>query len=320
MRRQRLSFWVPLFLKILERVGAVAMTGVRFMVGEGEGRGEVVDEVGEGGEEGKGKGERLTSIVHRGKYVEGLLAEIPGDRVHVSKKLASVERRRKRGNEGENVGEGKGKGEGEGPITLHFTDGSTYECDILVGADGIHSTAREFILGPDDPAAKPRNTGLWLVMTLQPYAKAREIMDREFVDARDPREYSWVGQGTYGKGSKEKEGKRGNGSYILHNVLRDAEVVQFVVGSSDSVDEAGDRWMRSVAREEMRDLYRGWTENLRNAVEEFLCQQPEHTAFYLWEHPQRVHTSRDRSASSATQRTRRRLSRGPAAGWLSRIC
>jgi salicylate hydroxylase len=30
----------------------------------------------------------------------------------------------------------------ESPITLHFTDGTTTQCDVLIGADGVHSCIR----------------------------------------------------------------------------------------------------------------------------------------------------------------------------------
>ena len=32
------------------------------------------------------------------------------------------------------------------PITLHFEDGSTATCDVLLGADGIHSVTRKILL------------------------------------------------------------------------------------------------------------------------------------------------------------------------------
>ena len=40
-------------------------------------------------------------------------------------------------------------------VTLGFEDGSTFESDIAIGADGIHSAIREHLLGKD----KPRFTG-----------------------------------------------------------------------------------------------------------------------------------------------------------------
>ncbi|KAK8041483.1 hypothetical protein PG994_014490 [Apiospora phragmitis] len=56
----------------------------------------------------------------------------------------------------------RGSGGGDkdnGPVILHFADGSTRECDVLIGADGIRSTIRKIVLGDDGPAAHPRNAG-----------------------------------------------------------------------------------------------------------------------------------------------------------------
>ncbi|KAI0534495.1 hypothetical protein GGR58DRAFT_505253 [Xylaria digitata] len=66
----------------LERAGAVPMRGVRFMLAYGETAGSVADEV-----DDVVQGKRLTSIVHRADFLQELLADIPRDRMHTSKKL-----------------------------------------------------------------------------------------------------------------------------------------------------------------------------------------------------------------------------------------
>ncbi|KAI1175483.1 hypothetical protein F4777DRAFT_327426 [Nemania sp. FL0916] len=227
--------------QLLERAGAVPMQGVRFMIAEGEGVGQVIDEV------DNSKGTRLTSIIHRAAYLQQLLADVPEDHLHSSKKLEGIRH-------------------DTDSVTLKFADGTSHECDILVGADGIHSTVRKFVLGENDPAAHPRNTGLWVVMTLQPYDKAKASL-KDFVNSNDAREYSWVG----------------NGTYILHNVLSDGQLVQFVIGSKD--DEPSDQWRRTVSACEIKKLYANWPMELRNAIDELLCQEPEQNGIYLWEHP-----------------------------------
>ncbi|KAI5917969.1 hypothetical protein F4810DRAFT_726395 [Camillea tinctor] len=230
--------------ELLKRAGAVPMRGVRFMIAQGDGQGEVIDEVDDTSE-----GKRLTSIVHRAAYLRELLAGVPQERLHASKKLDTVDRN------------------DDGSLTLRFTDGSTHECDILVGADGIHSTVRRLILGKDDPAASPRNTGIWLVMTLQPYAEAQASIGQGLIDAQDAREYSWIG----------------DGNYVMHNLLSDGQLVQFVIASNDGKES--DLWHRTVSSHEIKELYQGWPPHLLQAIEELLCKQPEHQAIYLWEHP-----------------------------------
>ncbi|KAI3319382.1 salicylate hydroxylase [Xylariaceae sp. AK1471] len=199
----------PQASQLLKRAGAVPMRGARFMIAQGEGQGQVINEV-----DDASTGKRLTSI-----------------------KLGSIDRNP------------------DGSITLHFTDGTAHEFDILVGADGIRT--------------RPRNTGLWIVMTLQPYAKARASLGQGLVDSENAREYSWVG----------------NGSYIMHNVLSDGQLVQFVIGSSDHGAESSDSWHRTVSADEIKKLYVDWPPHLKQAVEELLCLEDEHDAIYLWEHP-----------------------------------
>ena len=59
--------------------------------------------------------------------------------VHFDKRLARIEDRADR------------------PIVAHFTDGSSAEGDLLIGADGVHSAARQHVV-PDGP--RPFDTGL----------------------------------------------------------------------------------------------------------------------------------------------------------------
>ncbi|KAI0842823.1 FAD/NAD(P)-binding domain-containing protein [Hypoxylon sp. FL0890] len=236
----------PSATQCLERAGAVPMRGVRFMLAQGEGQGSLIDEA-----DGEAQGKRITSIVHRAAFLQELLSGVPEERMHASKKLDRIER------------------VDDGSVVLHFTDGTTHECDVLVGADGIHSTVRKIVLGETDPAAEPRNTGTWVIMTLQAYSKAQNSLGKGTVDLEDAREYSWVG----------------DGCFILHNLLSGGQLVQFAVAAYDKDAESTDRWTRSVSAEEIKRLYKDWPPHLSKAVDELLCDQPEHQAMYLWDHP-----------------------------------
>ncbi|KAI1272727.1 hypothetical protein F5Y07DRAFT_378971 [Xylaria sp. FL0933] len=235
----------PSAAQCLERAGAVPMRGVRFMLAHSETAENVADEV-----DDVVQGKRLTSIVHRADFLQELLADTPRSRMHASKKLLRID--------------------GKGPLILHFTDGTTHECDILVGADGIHSVVRKLVLGENDPAASPRNSGAWFLMTLQPFDKAQSSLGKELVNIEDAREYGWAGRN----------------AFLMHNILSGGKLVQFAIASNDEEAAAGsDQWHRVVGTDEIKKLYQDWPPLLNKAVTELLCGQPEHKALYLWDHP-----------------------------------
>lgn len=219
----------PSAAQCLELAGAVPMLGVRFMLAQGECAGSMIDKTKE-----KALGGRVTSIVHRAAFLHELLADVPKERVHASKKLDKIHRN------------------SDGSITLYFSDGTTHECDVLIGADGIHSTVRRFILGEDDAAAFPRNTGSWAVMTLKPYTEAQASIGDGPVNIEDAREYMWIG----------------DGAYLMHNVLNQGQLVQFIVASHEKDAESSDRWFRTVSADEIKRLYQDWPPHLYKAVVE----------------------------------------------------
>ena len=38
-------------------------------------------------------------------------------------------------------------------VTLNFKDGTTAQCDVLLGCDGIHSVTRRLLIGAENPAS-----------------------------------------------------------------------------------------------------------------------------------------------------------------------
>jgi len=57
-------------------------------------------------------------------------------------------------------------------VTAHFTDGSTAEGDIIIGADGPRSTVREHVVGPE--LAKSTALDLVSVATIVRYYDAKK--------------------------------------------------------------------------------------------------------------------------------------------------
>ncbi|KAJ4403007.1 hypothetical protein N0V82_010713 [Gnomoniopsis sp. IMI 355080] len=218
-------------LPCLERAGAVSMKGARMYLAEGPGREKMVFERDRDQEDG---GQDFNRVVHRAAFLRELLADIPEEHMHTSKKLHAIDRNAK------------------DAVILHFTDGTTHECDILVGADGVHSFVRKTILGEDHPAAMPVNSGWWAIWTLQSYDRGRALIGEGPVDIEDAREYAWTG----------------NGTFLMHNLLSEGQLLQFVVTGFDEQAVGSGSWSRDVSAEELQALWKDWPVHLRQAVKE----------------------------------------------------
>jgi salicylate hydroxylase/6-hydroxynicotinate 3-monooxygenase len=75
--------------------------------------------------------------MHRGDLHDALCSVVPGEAVHLGKKLVGLDEMR-------------------GQVRLRFADGSEARADAVVGADGVHSVVRDIIVGPDAPIHRGR--------------------------------------------------------------------------------------------------------------------------------------------------------------------
>ena len=71
-------------------------------------------------------------LMHRGDLHAALFGAVNPASIHLDKKLTGLEQ--------DDTG-----------VTMRFADGSTAHADALVGADGVHSLVREFLLGKEEP-------------------------------------------------------------------------------------------------------------------------------------------------------------------------
>lgn len=183
----------------LLRAQATPMKGVRFMLAQGDQERFIAEE------KSPDHGTPTLSIVHTAPFLRELLACIPPERLHPLKRLERVEHK-----------------DDDGPVVLFFTDGSTHECDVLVGTDGIDSTVRKFIHG-DDTGASPRNTGAWAIITQKNGAEGMKIFGD---DLKENHESAWVGQGIFLEPS-------------LFN-LNGTQILNVIIASYDSEAESSD--------------------------------------------------------------------------------
>jgi 2-polyprenyl-6-methoxyphenol hydroxylase-like FAD-dependent oxidoreductase len=75
--------------------------------------------------------------MHRGDLHEALVSGLPSEIIELQKTLVGLDER-------------------DGQVTLAFADGSSAAADMVIGADGVHSTVRHLIIGPDDPIHRGR--------------------------------------------------------------------------------------------------------------------------------------------------------------------
>ncbi|KAK3113366.1 hypothetical protein LTR53_009409 [Teratosphaeriaceae sp. CCFEE 6253] len=90
---------------------------------------------------GKAKGRKTVS---RADLLDGLLELVPRENISFDKRLERIE-------------------ESADGVRIRFKDGSEARADCMIGADGIHSATRRYILGPDHPATEPKNHDGWQI-------------------------------------------------------------------------------------------------------------------------------------------------------------
>ncbi|HEY6026849.1 MAG TPA: FAD-dependent monooxygenase [Pseudolabrys sp.] len=76
--------------------------------------------------------------MHRADLHDALASAVPAETIHLGRKLVGLDQ------------------SGGGRVTVSFADGSKATADAVIGADGVHSTVRDIVVGPDAPIHKGR--------------------------------------------------------------------------------------------------------------------------------------------------------------------
>lgn len=101
----------------------------------------------------------IHSSCHRAALLELLASKLPPGFVQFSKRLLNYV-------------------EDDDHITLYFKDGTTAKCDILIGADGIHSVVRSQMFA-GEVEADPVYSGTVVTRGLIPTEKMRTLLGEE---------------------------------------------------------------------------------------------------------------------------------------------
>jgi hypothetical protein len=102
------------------------------------------------------------STVHRAKFLQALVELVPSGWTHFDKRLANIEDKTKEG----------------GSLILKFKDGTTAEADAIIGADGIHSHTRDYVLDdvPEKEKYQLQYTGAVLYRSIIPMEKVVQAL------------------------------------------------------------------------------------------------------------------------------------------------
>lgn len=135
-------------------------------------------------------GSDSSKVVHRGGLLREMLKSLPSHRLHPSKRVSAI----KHGN--------------NHVLEITFADGTTEQFDAVIGADGIFSTVRQYVIQEEEGSHNPSPAGFWDCRNLVTMERAKEVLGAAWFET--PRQNAWMG----------------DGGFILHDVLDNGETVQ----------------------------------------------------------------------------------------------
>ncbi|MGO8919004.1 MAG: FAD-dependent monooxygenase [Stellaceae bacterium] len=157
---------------------------------------------------------------HRADLLRALASALPPERVHFRHRLAAL----------------RDRGDG---VDARFENGAETTADIVVGADGIHSTVRRSLFGPE----RPRFTGCIAYRGLVPAARLAPL-------GLDVISNNWMGPG----------------QHFVHYFVAGGELVNFVaVIERDSWTR--ESWTDRGEKADVLEAYAGWHEQVRSIID-----------------------------------------------------
>ena len=169
--------------------------------------------------------------MHRARLLEGLV-ELVSDRsrCHFGKRLSSIS-----------------QPSGRGPCIISFVDGSSASADVVIGADGVHSAVRKYVLGEEHPALRPQFTGAVAYRGVVPMERVVAILGEE------------VAANTYCH--------FGPGVTALAYPIEKGKLVNFVLIDVGHGGEIGEQWTWPSKIDAIREKVKGFSDEVQGFVE-----------------------------------------------------
>ena len=182
------------------------------------------------------------SSVHRADFLAAIVSRMPLRQVHFSKKIQSLQ-------------------EGDDGVQLQFTDGHQAQYDYVIGADGIHSVVRQYVLASQQQqAVQPRFSGTWAyrgIIKTQAFKQAIQQLGNDAEIADVPQMFL------------------GKNKHILTFPIRQGEDINIVAFKSNRADvylPEHTEWTRPVSQQQMLDDFADWSDSCQALLA--LIEQP----------------------------------------------
>ncbi|KAK7999663.1 FAD/NAD(P)-binding domain-containing protein [Apiospora arundinis] len=229
---------IPSAINLLKtQAGAVELDAARLVLGSGPEAGTLISDL----------GISAGITLNRAPLLQTLLSLLPKDILHARKRVRSVEQT-------------------EGGVTVAFEDNTDALFDAVIGADGIFSSVRNYVVGEDAEKHAASPAGWWDTRHLVPFEKAKAALGEEsfMVD----RQYAWLG----------------DGASMLHGIVENRTMVQCIIAVIDK-NPSADR-KRPVTRQVLEGaLPESWYEGpVAKGMVELILDQEDPKGYAQWEH------------------------------------
>ncbi|KAI2638331.1 salicylate hydroxylase [Xylaria nigripes] len=232
---------------LLKKAGAVPLNSVRSVVGSGPHAGKIIFD---------SAGSESEVVVHRASLLRELVAPLPQDILHPNKRLSSINY----------ISETR-------HLEVVFEDGAKDEFDAVIGADGIFSSVRSFVLGDEAPKYAATPGGFWDCRSLVTMDKAKAVLGEQLFT--EDRQCGWVG----------------DDAFLMHDVLENGTMVQCVISAVERSPTNNRK--RPLGREILTQTLRNWLDGpIARGMIELALETEDLHGYSQWEHKDTPYYSR----------------------------
>lgn len=160
-----------------------------------------------------------TYVSHRADLLDAIREQVPAECLQLGSRVARVD-------------------QNEDGVTLTLESGATYQADLLIGADGVHSVVREHLVG-NSPA---EYSGMSAFRAMVPAEKAPEF-------AKRPSQTLWIGPD----------------HHLVHYPVSSGKYIN-LVAFAPAGDYTRESWTATVDLEEFQAEFSGWDPRLQELI------------------------------------------------------